>query len=246
MNRRRARRNPLLRLRPFWIAIVLAGIGGAVGLFYAAQWEGFRVKRIDVTGTNVVSREEVLQRAAIDPAVNLWLQSMGAAANRIREIPYVKSVAIRRRLPATAEIEITEREPFAIVAASGAPRLLVDADLRVLETETRRRALPVLIAVEPRDVSAGTFLSDPKSRALLNDYAVLRENHVEPQLLRFDSLGDLSIVLPPAIAVQLGDDQNLGEKAALIDPILSQTQAQGRRVARLDLRAPKTPVIVFR
>jgi hypothetical protein len=46
--------------------------------------------------------------------------------------------------------------------------------------------------------------------------------------------------------VLLGDDEDIEKKIALIDPILAQTAKAGRHVATLDLRAPNTPVVVYK
>ena len=48
------------------------------------------------------------------------------------------------------------------------------------------------------------------------------------------------------IELLLGDDADIVQKSALIAPILSQTAAGPRRVAAIDLRAPKTPVVRYK
>ncbi|MBV8148438.1 MAG: hypothetical protein JO092_05045, partial [Candidatus Eremiobacteraeota bacterium] len=43
-----------------------------------------------------------------------------------------------------------------------------------------------------------------------------------------------------------GDDADLTKKAALVNPILAQVDRGRRRISALDLRAPGTPVVVYK
>ncbi|GAC1392998.1 MAG: FtsQ-type POTRA domain-containing protein [Vulcanimicrobiaceae bacterium] len=216
----------------------------AAGAYYALSWPGFRVKQIDVAGATVVSKAEILQRAAIDRRQNLWLENMKVVKNRIQTIPYIEEVSLRRGLPATLSIRVTERKPYAVLV-SGTSRLLIDEHLRVLELQSVRRDLPSF-HLPLQSARAGAFLHNEKLAVMARDYEILRKAHVEARSLAADRLGDVSAMLDPGITVKLGDDTDLEQKARLIDPILSQTQAEGRRIRTLDLRAPKTPVVVFR
>lgn len=232
-------------MRPFWILFVLAAIAAGVGLYYAAAWPGFLPKRVSVGGNRVVPASQILSRAAISPHENLWLQNMGAAAQRIQAIPYVKTATIHRSLPASVRITIEERRPFALVQF-GAKRVLVDHDLRVLQGGQAAPTLPVIAgkdAPEPRD---GTFIRDADVQRLRDDDDALVRAHVPVRSLRYDRFGDLIATTPGGIALLLGDDTDLSKKTGLIDPIISQVSATGKKLASVDLRAPKTPVVVYK
>ena len=231
-------------MRPFWILIVLAVIAAGAGGYFAASWPGFRVKKIVVAGQRVVPKTDIMRYAAIRGSDNVWLQNMNAAATRIKAIPYIDDVKIRRALPAVVSIVVTERKPFAVVR-DRERNVLVDERLRVLSVDAVRNDLPLFVSAMP-PVAPGEFLTDERLKALARDYETLERAHVPARLLSFTKLQELVAVMPSGIVLKLGDDSNLEQKAALVDPILSQTQAQGRRIRALDLRAPKTPVVVFR
>lgn len=223
---------------------MLLAVAGTAG-YYGAGWKGFEVKRITVEGDHVVQGRQILARAAINPHVNVWLQNMRAAASRVRSIPYIDEARIHRGLPASVAIVVTERIPYAVVQSGAQSKLLIDSQLRVLELDARRPDLPRLDCAILPEPHAGEFLKDECVRSLLRDYETLAKQHVESRSLTRDRLGDVTAQIAPGITVKLGDDSDLGTKGALIDPILSQTQGQGKRVRALDLRAPKTPVVVF-
>ena len=244
MTARRRKKSAAARVRPFWILILLVLAAAAAGGYYGASWSGFRAKSIAVSGNSAVQRNEIVQAAAISPHQNLWLQNMHAAVARIRKIPYIEDARVRRGLPATARIEVTERQPYAIVRGRDGA-LLVDRELRVLETGAERSDLPVFQS-NVQEAAPGAFLRDTALSAMRTDYETLAKAHVAVRRLSFDRLGDLVVSSENGISIKLGDDTDLETKAALIEPILSQTQQRGQRVRALDLRAPKTPVIVYR
>ncbi len=239
----RTRKNIVARMRPFSILIVLTLVALAVAAYYGAQWPGFHARHIAVTGTNVVSKQEVLERAALDPQRNIWLQNTGAAAARIGAIPYVHTVQIRRRLPADVTIVVQERKPFAIVT-DGTSRVLVDGDLHVLELGPVRTDLPLLQATVADAAVGKKFTSAPLAQ-LARDCKALLHASVPVAFLHLDRLGNLNARLWSGVLVEFGDDSDIVLKARLVNPVLAQVPQNGRKVRALDLRAAKTPVVVF-
>jgi cell division protein FtsQ len=237
----RRKRSAASRLRPFWIVLVLLVLGAAVGGYYMATWPGFRVRRVMVAGNHRVSTHAIVARAAIDSRINVWLQNMSAAAARVAAIPDIGQVTMRRGFPASLTIAVSERAPFAEIRA-GQEVAVVDRDLRVLQAAPPA-GLPRLIvrAALPR---AGEFIKDERVLRLRDDYERLTGAHVVVVTLGYDRFGDLTAGTPRGVQLLLGDDEDLARKIALIGPILSQTA--GRRIAAIDLRAPGTPVVVYR
>lgn len=242
---KRKRKSGAARLRPFWFLLLLLAAAAAFGGYYAATWPGFFPRSIAVRGNRIVPRAEILARARIVPDANLWLQNMRAAARRVESIPYVKDAAIHRSLPAGVRIDVTERAPYAIVK-SGPSALLVDRDLRVLQSAPRGMALPIFVQKLASAPAPGAFLKDEALLRLRDDYDTLSQAHVIVTSLHYDKFGDLDAGMRSGVQLLLGDDSQLAQKTGLIGPILSQVAANGRRVAAVDLRAPKTPVVVYK
>jgi cell division protein FtsQ len=245
MKRRRTKSSAVRRLRPFWIIIVLgAGVAGTL-VGFAVSWPGFDPRTISVSGNRAVSRTEIVERSGISPRINMWLQNPRAIARRIEEIPDIKSVGVRRIPPTTIELSVTERTPFAIVRWNAA-EVLVDRDLRVLSESPPDGGVPVFIYPLRDGVSAGTFLDEPQLVALRADYDALAAAHVTPLQLRLDRFGGLIASLPNGVTVLLGDDEELAKKIALVNPIIAQVDRSRRRISTVDLRAPGTPVVVYK
>lgn len=243
--KKRRKKSAAARMRPFWILFTLLALAAGVGLYYAATWQGFYPKRVSVSGNRVVPAAQILSRAQIAAHENVWLQNMHAAARRIESIPYVKTARIHRSLPARVNITVEERHPFA-VAEFGGQRLLIDHDMRVLQTQEAASTLPVLVVKSDAVAAPGTFIHNDDLQRLRDDDDALMEAHVPVRSLHYDKFGDLVASTPGGIALLLGDDMDLASKTRLIDPIISQVSASGRRLAAVDLRAPKTPVVVYK
>lgn len=232
-------------MRPFWlpIAIGLLLVSAAVG--FAVTWPGFEPTRIDVTGNAVVPRAQILQRAGVAPHVNMWLQNTRAMATRVEAIPYVAGTRVYRLPPSTVIVAVRERVPFALVQGVAAT-VLIDRDLRVLQLADGR-ALPEFVLPE-RDLALepGRFLTDPKAVAMRDDYEAMIAAHVVPLKLEFERYNGLVATVRGGVRILLGDDADLAKKLALVDPILAQVVRKQQRVAAVDLRAPGTPVLVFK
>ena len=142
-------------------------------------------------------------------------------------------------------ISVSERTPFAVVR-SDERAVLVDRDLRVLQPAPDDSTLPEFVLKPGVVLEPGRFLTEPAAVALRDDYAAMIAARVVPLQLTFDQFGGLVAVVRGGVRILLGDDADLSKKLALVDPILAQVVRKQRRIAAVDLRAPATPVLVFK
>jgi cell division protein FtsQ len=242
---KRRKKNAAARLRPFWILIgflILLGVAATAG---AVLWPGFTPKAIDVTGNHNASRAEIVAKAAVAPNVNIWLQNPRAIEARVASIPYVGAVHVHRVPPATIAIDVTERIPFAVVT-EGSQAVLVDRDLRVLQAANAPSDLVTFTLSPGPDLAPGDFLKTADAIRLKTAYDELIAAHVVPIALGYDKFDGLVGTMRGGIRVMLGDDDEMARKIALIDPILAQVVRKGKPADAIDLRAPNTPVVVYK
>jgi cell division protein FtsQ len=242
---RRKKKSQAARLRPFWFLLLILVAGCAFAGYYAATWPGFFPQRIAVSGNRIVGRGQILAAAQIAPRANVWLQNMRAAAARIDAIPYVQTAQIHRSLPAQVRIDVVERRPYAELRTRTG-NVVIDRDLRVLQTAGNASALPVFESAHAGAPSDGAYVKTAEVQRLRTDYEELSAAHVIVRTLSYDRFGDLVASMRGGVKLLLGDDSQLEQKTALIGPILSQVAGSGRRIAAVDLRALKTPVVVYR
>jgi cell division protein FtsQ len=101
-------------------ALVLVCIGGAAAAA-AAAWRWFNtapqfvVTRVIVTHASHVSTQEIMSHVQIVPGTRLAALDPALIRQRIRTIPWVKDVVVRRAWPGTLVVRVQERVPFALV-----------------------------------------------------------------------------------------------------------------------------------
>jgi cell division protein FtsQ len=157
---RRARRVALLGsallalASPFWGPPLLANL------------DFFRVRRVEVTGARYANPDEIVSRLRIDSTASVW-DNVEPFEELVRQHPSVREVRIKRRLPGTLVVEVTENPPVALVQAAGGlvavdetgrtlPMDLtaIDVDLPVMRT---RDSVALKLLGEVREAMPGLF-----------------------------------------------------------------------------------------
>lgn len=117
-SRRRFARRQWARRWLTW-RYVLAGVlvVGAIGFGVYALWfsSWLRVEGVEVVGADQLSEEEVLAAAEVPTGEPLVSTDLDAIEVRIRSLATVRTVDVARQWPHEVRIEITEREPIAVV-----------------------------------------------------------------------------------------------------------------------------------
>jgi len=122
--RRRARRWARLRLAA--AVLLLAGlVAAAYWLVYVS--DELSVQGVEVTGTDVLSREAVLASADVPLGGPLATADLRAIERRVASLAPVASVDVSRSWPHDVRIEVTERTAVAVVRR-GEDLRSVDAD----------------------------------------------------------------------------------------------------------------------
>ena len=152
-NKRRGRRGrgrfgPLFKLLCALAVLVALTMGATVF---------FQVESVEVTGNSRYTRDEVVQATGIQVGDNLFHMNKYQIADRVlEELPYSKELSIRRRLPSTIVITMSEWEAVAVVQAPAAGT--------VVEGETGEdgsQTTPVEVAGEDWLISVNGKLLEP-------------------------------------------------------------------------------------
>jgi cell division protein FtsQ len=137
--RRRARRLRLLR-RVLVLLLVVGLVAGAVWLvFFSSR---LSVHRVSVTGTVVLTEDEVRRTAAVPLDVPLALSDLDAVAARVETLPAVRSADVGRDWPDGIAIDVTERQAVAVVEREGTWRGLDEEGVLYRTYPSRPDGLP--------------------------------------------------------------------------------------------------------
>jgi cell division protein FtsQ len=92
----------------------------------------FDMKKIEVRGTNRISREEIERIVRVEMAKSsVWNANVDEIRTEIEKHPFVKSVAVSRILPDGVRVNVTERTARAVVRLSSGD-FWVDDDALIL------------------------------------------------------------------------------------------------------------------
>ncbi len=214
---RKATRRWTALLRPVakWSLVVLLVVY-ATGRAFALVTEApaLRISHVAVHGHHHLRPADVLSRVRMLDGQNIVRVDLEAARRRLLGSPWIAEATLRRQLPATIEIEITERQPVALARMGRGALQLIAGDGMVLGPVGSAQAgvdLPIADGLTPvpgRSLSgpgAGVGVParvDPERAGLLGRLVEsLRE---EQGLLELVSEVDVSNV--EDAVVLLGDD----------------------------------------
>ncbi|MFF0018327.1 cell division protein FtsQ/DivIB [Streptomyces sp. NPDC005374] len=148
-----------LRARRLRTIIILAGVlvllsAGSVWLLYGSQW--LRVERVSVSGTDVLTPEQVREAADVPVGSPLISVDTDAIAARLRrKLPRIDAVDVTRSWPHGIGLKVTERTPVLLVQKGGNFVEVDDEGVRFATVSRAPKGVPALQLT----------LSQPGSRA---------------------------------------------------------------------------------
>lgn len=116
----------------------------------------FRVRRIEILGARYAAPSDILARMHVDTSASVW-DPTGPLARRVAANPEIEHVEVRRKLPGTLVVELTERSPIALVPANAGFKVYDDRGV-VLPIDPSRVPVDLPVAAE-RDVPLFRLLS---------------------------------------------------------------------------------------
>jgi cell division protein FtsQ len=240
-SRRPGRKRARSRIR-VWIRRLVA-VTGLLAVLAAAYMLWFRdssvvaVRDVEVVGVSSSDREEI--QAALEHAARGMTtlhvredELMAAVASH----PTVRSVSADVSLPSGLTIEVSEREPVALVAVEGSD-LPVAGDGTILEGVSTGQELPAL------DAEAAS----PATRVEGDALEQARVLGAAPEPLRplidrsSEDADGIVVELTDGIALRFGDARDADAKWAAASRVLADSKLGG--LTYIDVRAPERPAV---
>jgi cell division protein FtsQ len=240
----RLSKRPYRHLGLFLLAILFAATGGygaargghAEAVFVAlhdagdaaARSFGFGIVQIDLRGTQVIAREELLARAGITAQTSLLLLNAETVRADLKGDPRVAEATVRKFYPDRLEILIEERQAFARWQRAGKVHVIAsDGTVLKENTEGDRADLPLVVGIGAEKHAEGLF-------KLLDRFPSVRDEvragvFVAERRWNLRLKNGIDVRLPeedPALAL---------ERLASLD---RSKQIMSRDLAVIDLRVP--------
>ena len=223
----------------WWLAgsIIVAVM---VGAWFLTRTPLLDVDRIDVIGTTVTTAEEIVSVSGLRTGEPLLEADAGAAAARIRQLPYVETASVTRQLDGLITITITERVPVALAIDSGGVAMLIDRSGRVIAPHVAGDGVEIVLV----GVEAGPVGSVVEGASGALTVASLLTPGVRSRVVSITTApdGSISLALRPQGTVVMGPPSDLPDKVDSLRIVMGQVDQ--RDLATINVVNPSTPVVV--
>lgn len=183
----------------------------------------FRVRRIEILGARYIAPSDILARMHVDTSASVW-DPTGPLAKRVAANPEIEHAEVRRKLPGTLVVDVTERVPIALVPATGGFKVYDDRGV-VLPIDPSRVTVDVPVAAE-RDVPLFRLLAQMRIGLPLLYARVSAARRINGNQLLFELKNG---------TVRTMEDVTL-DRLADIEPVEADLGRKQLHAAEIDLR----------
>ena len=223
-----------------WVVLLGAKI---IGQTLFSENNRFLIKHLNITSDGRLQPEHIREYGHIDEGMNLFAIDLKQVRDDLASVPLVSSVSVRRELPDTLEITVSERIPAARLGeeSTGYP-LAVDHGGFVLGPTAVSQQLPSITGLQEKGLRPG---------AQVGDLGVKNALHVlelcdSPSFSRFLKIKNVDVSHPEYLEVSLlrGERillsrENVDVKLAKLCEIMKHTADMGQAIAAIDMTVEK-------
>lgn len=144
LRKRKARQRKIRRrrIKIFLVLLLLLAVGAGVILSLTVF---FKIESISASGSSKYSAEEIIAASGIKKGDNLFVSSVNDEKLK-RKLPYIEKITVKRSLPATFTIKVTDAEEY-VCYLSGNKYYPVSRSGRVLsKTDEKPEGIPEISA----------------------------------------------------------------------------------------------------
>lgn len=212
-NKKRKKRNTFRKVM-IWLAVIISFV--AVGTVLSLT-VFFHIDTINVSGNKIYEKDEILAQCTIDKGENLFLSDTETARQMLEQnLPYIYNAEIRRKLPYTIEIKITEAVPAYSIRNKDKTFILLDDNFKVLENKAKKAKGISISKAEIENADLGrtiTFKNKDVGKCLSQLSQVVNDNKFdEITAIYCNNISDNYVVYDKRIEFKLGTCDDLENK----------------------------------
>nr|WP_315022634.1 FtsQ-type POTRA domain-containing protein [uncultured Aminipila sp.] len=201
--KKRKKKNYLLRL------LVIIAVGA--GLYFLITSELFDIDSVKIENNNYYTVEQVKDKAGIKVGENIFKLKKNHIKNKLLKDPYFENVTIKRKLPSTIVINVTERTEQAAVPYKGT-YIIIDPNGLVLRKADTEPKITIIEGLTLKKAKAGKPLEVEENSILTDTLGML--GSMKDSDLFFKKIDISNVVIKAHIYDQLiceGTPENLAE-----------------------------------
>lgn len=241
--RRRSRKILVWRKFARLIKNVLVLSLGVLALYYFSQSQFFALKNIDARGLIKLARAEVVRKSGLTAGMNYFRLDVKQAEERLRSIPLIERVEVRKRFPDAVVISVKEREPRAVLCVSGGFWVLDKHGYCLERMVGEGYSLPVITGLEPDSLTPGDRVSEKKQlQSVLAALGDDVQNYISE--ININSENNLIAYSRGGVPILLGTTEKLPEKLKLGASFI-KTRGTAEGIDYVDIRAVEAPAVRY-
>lgn len=179
----------------------------------------FKIETVNVSGSGMYSTDEILAYCTIDTGDNLFLINKDKCAENLEQkLPYIYDVDIKRELPSTLSVNITEAAPAYAVKNDDESYTLLDDRFKVLDNASTEKSDSIIeiqnTAIISNENGFVIGFENEESANGLNQLSdiIKKLNITEATAISSDGKSNNYIVYENRITLKLGDFENIENK----------------------------------
>ena len=234
------KRKAILRLIK-WTSLIIIIIGGVI---YALLSPMFNIKTINVVGNSKISSDEIISLSKIELEKNMFQHSKKEIIKNIKENAYIEDVQVKRKIPDTIEVIITERKAtfkFQIANAYA----VINNQGYILKVSDKTDDLPIIVGIETpqENIQTGNRLCEEDLKKMGDVLKIMESansNDVANLITKIDITdhNNYKLILQKKNkTVHLGDTSNLSTKMLWI---IEFNEIEGNTKGEINLNDEKS------
>lgn len=229
--------------------IVLTVIIAGVLALFVTKSDFFLIKNVNIKGNSIIKTEAILKDADSFKGENLLFIKENNVISKIKSNPYIDNVTIKRSLPKTLEIDVTEKNVAYYFKGKESFDIL-SSDLILLEKSNKidDKNLIEITGLKKDDLKIGEYVASGDSFTILKTtldelYKIQKSNKSKFKVTKVDvsSLTNMKVYFGD-VMVKIGDGEDLVKKINTAIAILEDKSVNLKK-GYIDVSFHGSPVI---
>lgn len=220
----------------------------SVMVFIIFKSDLFIINDIEVVGNSKLLKEDIVEYSALPKGENIFRIKTRISRERIEQLPYIKEVEVKRKLPNTIIIDVVERKEIALIKTISTYQVIDIEGYILQQVESEDENLPTLLGLNIDNPQLGANLFEdmeiPNLQSFLEEaHRLYILNLIKDMDLQI--LDDINITLNDGIDIAFGTLDNVEYRLRLLNEILKDIEKKGIKIKKIVMNKGEHPIIIM-
>ncbi|MCM1286191.1 MAG: FtsQ-type POTRA domain-containing protein [Acetobacter sp.] len=214
--RQKKKREKKNKLRKIFIYLIICIVVIALAVVLSIT-SIFIVSEFDVKGSKVYTKEQIVSHLTIKEGDRMFLKDIDEAEEYLeKSLPYIYNAEIKRSIPKTIEIKITDAKPNYYIKNADKTYILLDDNFKVLDNDAKKAKGIAITKAKIKSSEEGSkivFKDEKISKSLESIAKVIKTNDFsEITGIYSNNISENYVIYDKRITFKLGTAENAEDK----------------------------------